>query len=173
MLFTRAEPLGIVLEVGDFRKVSASEKWFGAIVQYPNSDGVIEPYAGFTEKVQSIGAKIAVAADLLSLALLTPPGEWGADIVFGSTQRYGVPMGYGGPSAAFFSTREEYKRDLPVGSLEYLKTSTENLPCDSHSRPASSTSKREKATTNICTSQGLLATYGRNVRRLPRSGGYP
>jgi glycine dehydrogenase len=128
VLYTRAEPLGIVLEVGDFKNAAVHDKWFGAIVQYPNSDGIIESYEGFTKKVQSVGAKIAVAADLLSLALLTPPGEWGADIVFGSTQRFGVPMGYGGPSAAFFSTRDEYKRDLPGRIIGVSK--------DSNGKPA-------------------------------------
>ena len=158
VLFTRAEPLGIKIEVGDFKQATGNEKWFGAIVQYPNSDGVIESYAGFTEKIQSLGAKVAVATDLLALALLTPPGEWGADIVFGSTQRFGVPMGYGGPSAAFFATRDEYKRDLPGRIIGVSK--------DANGKPALRLAlqtreqhiKREKATSNICTSQGLLAT---------------
>jgi glycine dehydrogenase len=158
VLMTRAEPLDIVIEVGDYKNAVLNEKLFGAIVQYPNSDGVIACYADFTKKIQSAGAKIAVAADLLSLALLTPPGEWGADIVFGSTQRFGVPMGYGGPSAAFFATRDEYKRDLPGRIIGVSK--------DAGGRPALRLAlqtreqhiKREKATSNICTSQGLLAT---------------
>ncbi|MCE1198036.1 MAG: aminomethyl-transferring glycine dehydrogenase, partial [Marinilabiliales bacterium] len=129
-----------------------------AIVQYPNADGRIEDYREFTAVVQQSGAKMAVAADLLSLALLTPPGEWGADMVFGSTQRFGVPMGYGGPSAAFFATRDEYKRDLPGRIIGVSK--------DANGKPALRLAlqtreqhiKREKATSNICTSQGLLAT---------------
>lgn len=158
VLLLRAEPLGIVIETGDFQTAELNEKCFGAIVQYPNSDGVIFDYRDFTAKVQAAGAKIAVAADLLSLALLTPPGEWGADIVFGSTQRFGVPMGYGGPSAAFFATRDEYKRDIPGRIIGVSK--------DSGGKPALRLAlqtreqhiKREKATSNICTSQGLLAT---------------
>ncbi len=158
VLLTRAEPLGIKIQVGDFKEAEICEKCFGAIVQYPNSDGVIACYADFTRNVQAAGAKIAVAADLLSLALLTPPGEWGADIVFGSTQRFGVPMGYGGPSAAFFATREEYKRDLPGRIIGVSK--------DANGKPALRLAlqtreqhiKRERATSNICTSQGLLAT---------------
>jgi len=158
VLYTRAEPLGIELEVGDFKQAKACDKWFGAIVQYPNSDGTIEDYAGFTAMTQAAGAKIAVAADILALALLTPPGEWGADIVFGSTQRLGGPMGDGGPSAAFFATQEAYKRDLPGRIIGVSK--------DSEGKPALRLAlqtreqhiKREKATSNICTSQGLLAT---------------
>ena len=158
VLFTRAEPLGIIIEVGDFKNAQLNDKLFGAIVQYPNSDGVIVCYEEFTHKIQSTGAKVAVAADLLSLALLTPPGEWGADIVFGSTQRFGVPMGYGGPSAAFFATRDEYKRDLPGRIIGVSRDANGKSALRLALQTREQHIKREKATSNICTSQGLLAT---------------
>jgi len=113
VLRTRAEAQGIKLEIGDFSTYKFTSKNFGAIVQYPNANGNIENYSDFVAEAHAIGAKVAVDADILSLALLTPPGEWGADIVFGSTQRWGIPMGFGGPSAAYFATRDEFKRDMP------------------------------------------------------------
>ena len=113
VLRTRTEAQGIQLEIGDYKSVQFSEKHFGAIIQYPNADGNIEHYFSFVSQAHAEGCKVAVAADILSLALLVPPGEWGADIVFGSTQRWGIPMGFGGPSAAYFATRDEFKRDMP------------------------------------------------------------
>jgi len=158
VLITRAEPLGIELKVGNFKDAVATEKWFGAILQYPNSNGEIEDYAGFTKAVQEKGCKVAVATDLLALALLTPPGEWGADIVFGSSQRFGVSMGYGGPIAAFFATRDEYKRDLPGRIIGVSKDVNGKHALRLALQTREQHIKRDKATSNICTAQALLAT---------------
>ena len=158
VLITRAEPLGIELKVGNFREVLPEENWFGAILQYPNSNGEIEDYAGFTKSVQEKGCKVSVATDLLALALLTPPGEWGADIVFGSSQRFGVSMGYGGPIAAFFATRDEYKRDLPGRIIGVSKDVNGKNALRMALQTREQHIKREKATSNICTAQALLAT---------------
>jgi len=158
VLITRAEPLGIELKVGNFREVLPEENWFGAILQYPNSNGEIEDYAGFTKSVQDKGCKVSVATDLLALALLTPPGEWGADIVFGSSQRFGVSMGYGGPIAAFFATRDEYKRDLPGRIIGVSKDVNGRNALRMALQTREQHIKREKATSNICTAQALLAT---------------
>jgi len=158
VLITRAEPLGIELKVGNFKDAFATENWFGAILQYPNSNGEIEDYAGFTKTVQEKGCKVAVATDLLALALLTPPGEWGADIVFGSSQRFGVSMGYGGPIAAFFATRDEYKRDLPGRIIGVSKDVNGKHALRLALQTREQHIKRDKATSNICTAQALLAT---------------
>ena len=158
VLITRAEPLGIELKVGDFKDAVAGDNWFGAILQYPNSNGEIEDYAGFTKAVQEKGCKVAVATDLLALALLTPPGEWGADIVFGSSQRFGVSMGYGGPIAAFFATRDEYKRDLPGRIIGVSKDVNGKHALRLALQTREQHIKRDKATSNICTAQALLAT---------------
>jgi len=158
VLITRAEPLGIELRVGNFREVLPEENWFGAILQYPNSNGEIEDYAAFTKSVQEKSCKVSVATDLLALALLTPPGEWGADIVFGSSQRFGVSMGYGGPIAAFFATRDEYKRDLPGRIIGISKDVNGKNALRMALQTREQHIKREKATSNICTAQALLAT---------------
>ncbi len=158
VLHTRAEAQGIQLEIGDYSTLRFTDKHYGAIVQYPNSNGNIEDYAEFVTEAHMAGCKVAVAADILSLALLTPPGEWGADIAFGSTQRWGIPMGFGGPSAAYFATREEFKRDLP-GRIIGISKDVNGKPA---LRMALQTReqhiKREKATSNICTAQALLAS---------------
>jgi glycine dehydrogenase len=158
VLITRAEPLGIQLKMGNFREAAADENWFGAILQYPNSDGEIEDYSVFTKSVQEKGCIVAVATDLLALALLTPPGEWGADIVFGSSQRFGVSMGYGGPIAAFFATRDEFKRDLPGRIIGVSKDVNGKNALRMALQTREQHIKREKATSNICTAQALLAT---------------
>ena len=158
VLITRAEPLGIELKVGSFKDAVAEENWFGAILQYPNSNGEIEDYSEFTKAVQEKGCKVSVATDLLALALLTPPGEWGADIVFGSSQRFGVSMGYGGPIAAFFATRDEYKRDLPGRIIGVSKDVNGKNALRMALQTREQHIKREKATSNICTAQALLAT---------------
>jgi glycine dehydrogenase len=158
VLITRAEPLGIELKIGNFRETAVDENWFGVILQYPNSDGEIEDYASFTKNVQEKGCKVAVATDLLALALLTPPGEWGADIVFGSSQRFGVSMGYGGPIAAFFATRDEFKRDLPGRIIGVSKDVNGKHALRMALQTREQHIKREKATSNICTAQALLAT---------------
>jgi glycine dehydrogenase len=158
VLQTRTQAQGIQLEIGDYKSVQFSEKHFGAILQYPNADGNVEHYFSFVSQAHTAGCKVAVAADILSLALLVPPGEWGADIVFGSTQRWGIPMGFGGPSAAYFATRDEFKRDMPGRIIGISK--------DKNGKPALRMAlqtreqhiKREKATSNICTAQALLAS---------------
>ena len=155
---TRTAVQGIELQVGNFASCKFTDKHFGAIVQYPNSDGNIENYADFVNAAHTANCKVAVAADILSLALLTPPGEWGADIAFGSTQRWGIPMNFGGPAAAYFATREEFKRDIPGRIIGISK--------DANGKPALRMAlqtreqhiKREKATSNICTAQALLAS---------------
>ena len=158
VLITRAEPLGIELKIGSFKDAEADENWFGAILQYPNSNGEIEDYSTFTKGVQEKGCKVSVATDLLALALLTPPGEWGADIVFGSSQRFGVSMGYGGPIAAFFATRDEYKRDLPGRIIGVSKDVNGKNALRMALQTREQHIRREKATSNICTAQALLAT---------------
>lgn len=158
VMTTRAVPQGIELRVGKYKDFEPSPEVFACVLQYPNSNGNAEDYSEFTEKAHAADCKVAVAADILSLALLTPPGEWGADIVFGTTQRLGTPMFYGGPSAAFFATRDEYKRNMPGRIIGWSKDKY-GKPCY---RMALQTReqhiKREKATSNICTAQALLAT---------------
>ena len=155
---TRAIPQGIVIKTGNWKTVSLTPDLFACIIQYPNADGNVEDYRAFVEQAHAADCKVAVAADILSLALLTPPGEWGADIVFGSSQRLGTPMYYGGPSAAYFATRDEYKRQMP-GRIIGLSKDKYGKSCF---RMALQTReqhiKREKATSNICTSQALLAS---------------
>lgn len=155
---TRTSVQGIELQIGNFESCKFTNKHFGAIVQYPNSNGNIENYADLVTSAHAANCKVAVAADILSLALLTPPGEWGADIAFGSTQRWGIPMYFGGPAAAYFATREEFKRDMPGRIIGISK--------DANGKPALRMAlqtreqhiKREKATSNICTAQALLAS---------------
>jgi glycine dehydrogenase len=113
VLKTRAEPLGIELEIGDYSEFNFDNEFYGVILQYPGKNGVVNDYSGFTAKCKTNNIRVVVAADILSLVMLTPPGEWGADVVVGNSQRFGVPMGYGGPHAAFFATKEDYKRDIP------------------------------------------------------------
>lgn len=155
---TRMAPQGIEVITGDYRTIALDETYFGAIVQYPNANGSIEDYAEFTQKAHDLDCKVAVATDLMALTLLTPPGEWGADIAFGNSQRFGVPMFYGGPSAGFFATKDEHKRYIP-GRIIGISKDTYDKPAY---RMALQTReqhiKREKATSNICTAQALLAT---------------
>ncbi|TRX71575.1 aminomethyl-transferring glycine dehydrogenase [Carboxylicivirga sp. M1479] len=158
VLITRAKPMGIELEFGDIHAFECNDKVFGVMVQYPNSNGTIESYKELTEKVHANGCRIAVAADLMALALLTPPGEWGADVVFGTTQRFGVPMGYGGPHAAFFATKEELKRQLPGRIIGVTKDVNGKRALRMALQTREQHIKRERATSNICTAQALLAT---------------
>jgi glycine dehydrogenase len=158
VIHTRMIPQGIEIVRGDYKTFVFTPDVFGAIVQFPNADGSIEDYKEFIAKAGENGTKVAVAADLMSLVLLTPPGEWGADVVFGSSQRFGIPMFYGGPSAAYFATKDEYKRAIPGRIIGISK--------DAYGHPAYRLAlqtreqhiKREKATSNICTAQALLAT---------------
>nr|WP_230981000.1 aminomethyl-transferring glycine dehydrogenase [Gemmatimonas groenlandica] len=153
----RASARGIVVQVGDPRTFAFDDTVFGALLQYPGTDGAVVDYRGLCETAHTAGALVTVASDLLALCLLAPPGEWGADIVVGNTQRFGVPMGYGGPHAAFFATRDEFKRLLP-GRIIGLSRDTEGKPA---LRMALQTReqhiRREKATSNVCTAQVLLS----------------
>lgn len=155
---TRGIPQGFELRVGDYRTIEFTADIFACIIQYPNAEGSIEDYREFTEKAHSAGCKVAVAADIMSLALLTPPGEWGADIVFGSSQRLGTPLFYGGPSAAYFATRDEYKRNMPGRIIGWSKDKYGKLCYRMALQTREQHIKREKATSNICTAQALLAT---------------
>ena len=157
LLKNRSEPLGIELIIGDASTFDFNEEVFGAIVQYPSLNGEAKDYNEFVTQMHEKGALVTVAADLLSLALLTPPGEWGADIVCGTTQRFGIPMGFGGPHAAYFATRDEFKRSLP-GRIIGLSVDVDGKAA---LRMALQTReqhiKRDRATSNICTAQVLLA----------------
>ncbi len=154
---TRAMPLGIELIFGKHSDFEFQDKVFGVIIQYPDQVGQVNDYKKFVEKAHQNGSAVAVASDLLSLALLTPPGEWGADVVLGSTQRFGIPMGYGGPHAAFFATKEEYKRQIPGRIIGISIDANGNRALRMALQTREQHIKREKATSNICTSQVLLA----------------
>lgn len=155
---TRAIPLGIEVVSDNYQNIDLSGKLFGAIVQFPAADGEIRDYAGFIEKARKSGILTCVIADIMSLVLLTPPGEWGADIVVGSTQRFGIPLGYGGPHAAFFATRDQFKRNIPgriIGvSIDAQGKNALRMALQTREQHI----KRERATSNICTAQALLAT---------------
>lgn len=158
VLQTRSTPQGIKLLIGDWKTFDFSEKIYGAILQYPNSDGKVEDYAAFVEKCQSHGAKVAVAADIMSLVLLTAPGDWGADICFGTTQRFGIPMNYGGPSAAYMACKDDYKRNIPGRIIGVSKDANEKYALRLALQTREQHIKRDRATSNICTAQALLAT---------------
>ncbi|MGN0258243.1 MAG: aminomethyl-transferring glycine dehydrogenase, partial [Bacteroides sp.] len=155
---TRAIPQGIEVRTGRYEELEFTPELFACVVQFPDADGSINDYRAFVEKAHAAECKVAVAADILSLALLTPPGEWGADIVFGSTQRLGIPMFYGGPSAAYFATRDEYKRNMPGRIIGWSKDKYGHLCYRMALQTREQHIKREKATSNICTAQALLAT---------------
>ncbi|HEV3098237.1 MAG TPA: aminomethyl-transferring glycine dehydrogenase [Candidatus Udaeobacter sp.] len=154
---TRAKPLGITIKIGDYSRFKFDDTVFGALVQYPATDGAIYDYAGFIKQAHDAGALVVVAADILALTVLKPPGEFGADVAVGNTQRFGVPLGFGGPHAAYFATRDQYKRHMP-GRLVGVSHDAEGRPAyrlalqtrEQHIR-------RDKATSNICTAQVLLA----------------
>src|SRR3984893_8118073 len=154
---TRAKPLGIEVKVANYSKFKFTDQVFGVLVQYPATDGAIYDYADFVKAAHDAGALVVVAADVLALTLLKPPGEFGADVAVGSTQRFGVPLGFGGPHAAYFATRDQYKRYMP-GRLVGVSHDAEGRPAyrlalqtrEQHIR-------RDKATSNICTAQVLLA----------------
>lgn len=154
---TRAYPLGIEIVRGDWETIEITEEFFGVLLQYPNKVGAIEDYSLFTNVCAQHEVYVAVAADLMSLCLLTPPGEWGADVVLGSTQRFGVPMGFGGPHAAYFATKDDFKRQIPgrvIGvSVDRLGNPALRMALQTREQHI----KREKATSNICTAQALLA----------------
>ncbi len=158
VLITRAEPLGINLIFGSYEEAPLVEGMFGCLIQYPAADGAIRAYKEFADAAHEKEIAVAVAADLMSLVLITPPGEWGADVVVGTTQRFGIPMFYGGPHAAYFATKESFKRNIPGRII--------GISIDSNEKPALRMAlqtreqhiKRERATSNICTAQALLAS---------------
>ena len=155
---TRALPQGMKIQVGNYKELVFTPEIFACILQYPNASGSVEDYREFVEKAHAAHCKVAVDADIMSLALLVPPGEWGADIVFGSTQRLGIPLFYGGPSAAYFATRDEYKRNMPGRIIGWSKDKYGKLAYRMALQTREQHIKREKATSNICTAQALLAT---------------
>lgn len=157
VLKTRSVHLGIELVVGDPGTADLSENFFGALLQYPNVNGQITNYRNWVAQAHDNGVKVAVAADLLSLVLLSPPGEWDADAVVGTTQRFGVPMGYGGPHAAYFATRESYKRNLPGRIIGVSVDREGNKALRMALQTREQHIRRDKATSNICTAQALLA----------------
>ena len=157
ILITRAKPLGIELVFGDYKNVLLDETFFGVLVQYPNNNGSIEDYRSFTEKAHQANAMVIMATDLLALCLLTPPGELGADVAIGSAQRFGVPVGFGGPHAAFFATKDEFKRNIPGRIIGISIDSNGNRCLRMALQTREQHIRREKATSNICTAQALLA----------------
>lgn len=157
VLLTRAEPLGIQIITGNYQQEKIDGTYFGAILQYPNNSGAITDPAQFIQHVHEQGALVIVATDLLSLTLLTPPGELGADVAIGSAQRFGVPMGYGGPHAAFFATQDTFKRGMPGRLIGVSIDAQGNRALRMALQTREQHIKREKATSNICTAQALLA----------------
>jgi glycine dehydrogenase len=157
ILITRAEPLDIELVFGNYDEITIDESFFGAMVQYPDSNGEIIDYTSFTKNAHAIDVHVAAVADLMSLALLKSPGEWGADAVVGSTQRFGVPMGYGGPHAAFFACKEDFKRLIPGRIIGVSVDNQGNQALRMALQTREQHIKRAKATSNICTAQALLA----------------
>lgn len=157
VLITRAEPIGVEIITGSFQTVSLDQSYFGALIQYPNAKGEVVDYRQFIEQAHAQGVLVIMATDLLALTLLTPPGELGADVAIGSAQRLGVPMGFGGPHAAFFATKDEFKRQIP-GRIIGVSIDAQGNRC---LRMALQTReqhiRREKATSNICTAQALLS----------------
>jgi glycine dehydrogenase len=157
VIITRSKPLGIELIFGKFEDVQLNEMFFGVFAQYPAASGQIKDYSAFAGKAHAAGALVGVATDLMSLALITPPGEWGADIVVGSSQRFGLPMSYGGPHAGFFATRDELKRSMPGRIIGVSIDAQGNTALRMALQTREQHIKRERATSNICTAQALLA----------------
>ncbi len=154
---TRAEALGIQIVKGNFRTALIDDSYFGALVQYPAASGIINDYRDFAGRLKQNDVKLAVAADLMALALLTPPAQWGADVVLGSTQRFGLPMGYGGPHAGYFATKEDFKRHIPGRIIGVTIDAQGKKALRMALQTREQHIKREKATSNICTAQVLLA----------------
>jgi glycine dehydrogenase len=157
VLQTRSAPIGVELVIGNHEEFDFSKDYFGAILQYPGKHGQIYDYAGFIKKAADNEIKVAVAADILSLVKLTPPGEIGAAVVVGTTQRFGIPMGYGGPHAAYFATKEDYKRSMPGRIIGVSQDVNGNRALRMALQTREQHIKREKATSNICTAQVLLS----------------
>jgi glycine dehydrogenase len=157
VLQTRSTPIGVELVVGNHEEFDFSTDFYGAILQYPGKFGQVHDYAGFIAKAKTNEIKVAVAADILSLVKLTPPGEMGADVVLGTTQRFGIPLGYGGPHAAFFATKDEYKRSMPGRIIGVTVDTDGNRALRMALQTREQHIKRDKATSNICTAQVLLS----------------
>ncbi|SFS75676.1 aminomethyl-transferring glycine dehydrogenase [Sphingobacterium wenxiniae] len=157
VLQTRAVPFGVEIRVADITEANLTEDVFAVFIQYPAADGTIVDYTNFTAAAHEKGITICVAADLMSLALLTPPGEWGADVVVGNTQRFGVPMGFGGPHAAYFATKDAYKRNIPGRIIGVTSDSTGGYALRMALQTREQHIRRDKASSNICTAQALLA----------------
>jgi len=158
VLKTRAEPLGIRLVTGSSGDFGREKGVFGLMVHYPDQKGQVRDYRRLAETARASGVTIAVAADILSLAILVPPGEWGADVAIGSTQRLGIPMGYGGPHAAYFATRDRFRRFLPGRIIGVTVDRHDKYALRMALQTREQHIKRERATSNICTAQALLAT---------------
>ncbi|KAJ3192800.1 glycine decarboxylase subunit P [Irineochytrium annulatum] len=154
---TRAEGFGIQVVVGDYQTFEMTDKVMGVLVQYPNTEGAVLSYDPFVKKVHAAGGLVTVATDLLACTLLKPPGEWGADIAFGNSQRFGVPLGYGGPHAAFFAVKDEHKRRMPGRLIGVSKDAAGKMAYRLALQTREQHIRREKATSNICTAQALLA----------------
>jgi glycine dehydrogenase len=157
VVITRAKPVGIDVVIGDYRSVAIDQSFFGALVQYPNDKGSVEDYRNFISIVHQNGGYVAMATDLLALTLLTPPGELGADVALGSAQRFGVPLGFGGPHAAFFAAKDDFKRSIPGRIIGVSVDAQGNRALRMALQTREQHIKREKATSNICTAQALLA----------------
>ena len=157
ILKTRSEPLNIELVIGNHLNIEFDDSFYAVIFQYPAKHGQVDSYEVLTNELKSKDIAIIVAADLLSLTLLKPPGEWGADVVVGTTQRFGIPLGYGGPHAAYFATRESYKRNIPGRIIGVSEDVDGNKALRMALQTREQHIKREKATSNICTAQALLA----------------
>ncbi|MFT3911234.1 MAG: aminomethyl-transferring glycine dehydrogenase [Ferruginibacter sp.] len=157
ILITRAKPIKVELVFGDHKTMNLDETYFGAIVQYPDKNGLIADYRKFIDHAHSVNAQVVMATDLLALSLLTPPGELGADVAIGNAQRLGVPMGFGGPHAAFFATKDEFKRNIPGRIIGVSMDAQGNRCLRMALQTREQHIRREKATSNICTAQALLA----------------
>ena len=170
MLRTRAEPLGIELRVAPVTAETDFDGVFGVLLQYPGASGEVRDLGPVIEAAHAAGAPVAVAADILALTLLKPPGELGADIALGTTQRFGVPMFYGGPHAAYLAVRDDLRGSCPAAWSASRSTPTAARPCRLALQAREQHIRREKATSNICTAQVLLAVVAVHVRVLPRPG---
>jgi len=157
VIVTRAEPLGIEVRVADWKDFTFDSTVFGAYVQYPAANGDVRDYAALCNQAHANGSMVTVGTDLLALTMLTPPGEWGADVVVGSAQRFGVPLGYGGPHAAFMATKEQYKRSMPGRIIGVSVDAQGNVALRMALQTREQHIRRDKATSNICTAQALLA----------------
>ena len=157
VLKTRSAPLGIELVIDNSDTIKLDDQFFGAILQYPNTEGKIIDYSAWTKKAKEKGIQVAVGSDLMALTMLTPPGEWGADVVFGNSQRFGVPLGFGGPHAAFFAAKDIYKREMPGRIIGVSVDAQGNRALRMALQTREQHIRRDKATSNICTAQVLLA----------------